>query len=576
MLRLNRLQRKVINTILVMVVVPMLVAGYLASEWVSRNFEDRLQRWIEESAHVGETWLQAYQSDSVMLGGVLADDPEFVAALRRGDLTALRQPVARIAKELGISFLQVYTVDQDLVYSSMPIRMQALWEPGQAQAVMKVAGKQQNLLAAVGITSLPRKGKPSHYLVLGGLLNQDFMNELNQLTGLKNRLYYREGSRYFDVFTETGRVKELKNLPKAAMHRLQKERKPYYSTSAENDSYRGQYTPVVDSEGRVEAILFSGIERRGFDEVITNQLLLFVSITLVGALISVLVGTFLSRLVVRPVEHLRNGVMQLSAQNFNASVPVMSNDEVGDLARAFNAMAVRLREARDEAQQNFRKDKLASLGELSASLAHEIRNPIGVINTSVALLDKADTAEKKAELRRMIREESARVGSLVQDFLQLSRYRQPDFANIDPVIPLERALATALAGRDNIQADKDYQHGTVQISADSGLLQQAWGNIFTNAMQAMGEEGGRLRIETRGTQGKVSLAVEDSGPGIPPDILPRLFEPFFTTKEQGTGLGLSIANTLIEANGGRLEVESGKAGGARFVMWFPAKESEQP
>jgi signal transduction histidine kinase len=574
LLQLNRLQRKVINTVALMVVVPMLVAGYLASEWVSRNFEERLQRWIEDSAHVGETWLQAYQSDSVMLGAVLADDPGFVTALQSGDRNALGQPVARIAKELGISFLQVYTVDQQLVYSSMPIRMQALWEPGQAQAVMKIAEKKQNLLAAVGITPVPRKGKPQHYLVLGGLLNQDFINELNQLTGLKNRLYYREGTHFYDVFTDAGRVSELKELPKEAMRRLQKDRKPYYSTSAEDNRYRGQYTPVVDSEGRVEAILFSGIERRGFEEVLTNRLLLFISIALLGVLITILVGIFLSRLVVRPVEHLRNGVMQLSAQNFNASVPVMSDDEVGDLARAFNAMAVRLREARDEEQQNFRKDKLASLGELSASLAHEIRNPIGVINTSAALLEKADTPEKKTELTRMIREESARVGSLVQDFLQLSRYRQPDFAPIDPAAPLERALATAVAGRDNIRVDKDYQHDSVKISADSGLLHQAWGNIFTNAIQAMGEQG-VLKLESRLEHGMVALSVTDSGPGIPPDIMPRLFEPFFTTKDQGTGLGLSIANTLIEANGGRLEVESPEQGGARFVMWFPVQETEQ-
>jgi signal transduction histidine kinase len=570
---LNRLQRKVVNTILVMVVVPMLVAGILAAEWVSTNFENRLQRWIEDSARVGEIWLRAYQNDSVMLGGVLADDPDFIDALDRGDMAALRQPVARIAKELNINFLQVYTTQQMLVYSSMPIQLQALWEIGQAQAVMKVVEKKTNLLAAVGITPVPRVGKPRYYLVLGGLLNKDFMSELNQLTGLRTRLYYREGARYYDIFTQPGKVMELKELPKDAMAQLQKQKKPYYSTEAEDGRYRGQYTPVVDSKGRVEAILFSGLERRGFEELITNRVLLFISIMLLGVLISVLVGVFLSRLVVRPVEHLRNGVMQLSAQNFNASVPIMGDDEVGDLARAFNAMAVRLRQARDEQQQRFRKDKLASLGELSASLAHEIRNPIGVINTSAALLEKADDPEKRAELVRMIREESARVGSLVQDFLQLSRNRQPSFATIDPAAPMERALASALAGRENIQVEKSLRHDQRRINADAGLLQQAWGNILNNALQAMGDEGGTLRIESRIVDDHlVELAVEDSGPGIAPDIMPRLFEPFFTTKEQGTGLGLSIANTLIEANAGRLEVQNPQQGGARFAMTFPVQE----
>jgi len=576
LLPLNRLQRKVVNTILVMVVVPMLVAGMLASEWVSSNFEERLQRWIEDSAPAGQTWLRAYQSDAVMLGRVLADDPDFVHALDRGgNMGTMKQPVARIAKELNVSILQVYTAQQHLLYTSMPIRMNVLWELGQTQAVMKVVQKKKDLLAAVGITPVPRQGKPRYYLVLGGLLNNDFINELNQLTGLTSRLYYREGARFFDVFTQPGKVMELKELSKEAMQRMVKNKKPYYSQRAEGNHFRGVYTPVADSEGRVEAILFSGLERRGFEELLTNRLLLFASITLLGVAISIAVGVFLSRLVVRPVELLRNGVMQLSAQNFNAAVPVISDDEVGDLAKAFNAMALRLRDARDEQQQLFQKDKLVALGELSAALAHEIRNPIGVINASAALLDKpGQTPEKQAELTRMIREESARVSHLVQDFLQISRFRKPSFVSIDPAIPMERALATSLADRENVQVEKSLRHEGARILADPGLLQQAWGNIFTNAIQAMGDNGGTLYIESHLEHGMVSLAVEDSGPGIPPDIMPRLFEPFFTTKDQGTGLGLSIANTLADANGGRLEVQAPEYSGARFAMWFPVQEEQ--
>jgi signal transduction histidine kinase len=576
LLTFNRLQRKVVNIILVMVVVPMLAAGFLASEWVSSNFEGRLQQWIEDSAPAGQTWLRAYQNDAVMLGRVLSDDPDFVAALDRGDMGTLKQPVARIANELGINFMQVYTPQQLLLYSSMPIRMQELWEPGQTQAVLKVAKKNKSQLAAVGITPIPRQGKPRYYVVFGGLLNNDFISELDQLTGLKSRLYYREGARYFDVLSHPGKVVELKNLSKETMRQLQKNRKPFYSLKAEDGHYRGVYTPVVDSGGRVEAILFSGLERHGFEELLTNRVLLFVSITLLGVAIGVLVGALLSRIVVQPVEHLRNGVMQLAAQNFNASVPISSNDEVGDLAKAFNAMAVRLREARDEQQQMFQRDKLAALGELSASLAHEIRNPIGVINTSAALLDKPDQSpDKRTELTRMIREESARVASLVQDFLHLSRFHPPTFALVDPAAPMERALATAIAGRSNVRVEKSLEHDGAQVNADAGLLQQAWGNIFTNAVQAMGEEGGTLRIQTRLANGQVALSVEDSGPGIPPEIMPRLFEPFFTTKDQGTGLGLSIANTLIETNGGHLEVQSPPHGGARFVMYFSQHEMVQ-
>ena len=574
LLSLGRLQRKVLLVISVIVIVPMLVAGWLAAEWVSISFEKRLEQWIIDAARANQNWLQAYQNDAVMLGRVLADDASFVTNVESSPEEAIPLPVRRISQELSINLVQLYTPEKKLVYSSIPVQVNALWERGQTEAVLKVVTRQQTMLAAVGITPIPRRGTPRYYLVLGSLLGQDFTDELAQLTGLKARLYYREGKKYYDLFSSPGKIIALEHLPRAALNRLEKSKKTYYSLEAENGQFRGLYTPIVDPTGRVEAIMFSGLERRGVQEVLTNRAALFLFISLLGVVIGGLAGLLLSRLVVRPLEYLRNGVMQLAGQNFNANVPITSDDELGDLAKAFNAMATRLREARDETAQRFQKDKLSAMGELSAALAHEIRNPIGIINTSAALLDKPDyTLEKKAELTRMIREESQRVASLVQDFLQLSRHRQPSFAIMDPVLPLERALELALAGSATVTVHRNFRHHDAKIQADAGLLQQAWSNIFTNALQAMSGREGIFWISSGVEDGRVYLSVEDNGPGIPAGIMPRLFEPFFTTKEQGTGLGLTIAYTLVEANGGRLEALPPEGNGARFVMRFPIHDA---
>ena len=576
-LPLGRLQRKVLLVVTVIVIVPMLAAGWLASEWVASSFEQRLERWIMDAARASQNWLQAYQNDADMLGRVLADDKAFVARLqRRPDEDSMPTPVRRIAQELGVHLFQVYTPDYKLIYSSIPIEMEALWESGQTEAVLKVVRKNKSMLAAVGITPVPHDGAPRFYLVLGSLLGQDFTNELAQFTGLKTRLYYREGHNYYDVFSNPDQAVALRSLTADALRHLEKDQKPYYSLMAENGQFRGLYTPIVDTTGRVEGIMFSGLERRGFHDVLTNRIVLFLLISLVGVVIGGLTGLLLSRLVLRPIEYLRDGVMQLSGQNFNASVPIQSADELGDLAKAFNAMAARLRAAHDEQAQRFRKDKLTAMGELSAALAHEIRNPIGVINTSSALLEKsAGDPKKTAELVRMIREESLRVSDLVQDFLQLSRHRQPAFAAIDPVQPMERALNTALAGKNNIAVSKQLDHDGAEIMADAGLLQQAWGNLFTNSLQAMAGRKGELRLSARVDGDHVQLSVEDSGSGIAAEIMPRLFEPFFTTKEEGTGLGLTIANTLVEANGGRLEAQLPEKKGARFAMRFPVYKRAQ-
>lgn len=570
-LNIGRLRRKVLIAVSVIVLVPMLGAGWLAAEWVSSSFERRLQTWISDAARANQSWLEAYQNDAVMLGRVLADDAAYLRRLRRDPEDAMPAPVRRIGQELGVNLLQVYTPDLRLLYSSIPLEMASLWEPGQSEAVLKVVRKNKSMLAAVGITPIPRRGKPEYYLVLGSLLGEDFAKELTQLTGMTALLYYREGRQYYNVFTGTDKPQPLDGLDPAAMKRLEQQKKSYYSVSAEGGHYRGLYTPIVDSTGRVEAIMFAGLERRGVQEVLTNQAAMFLAIALLGIGIGALTGVLVSRLVLRPLGYLHEGVMQLANQNFDATVPIQSDDELGDLAQAFNAMAARLRTARDEQAQRFRKDKLAAMGELSAALAHEIRNPLGIISASAAMLEKhRDDAEKSAQLLRMIREESGRVSGLVQDFLQLSRHRLPVFERVDPAGPLERALELAVASRPDVRIAKDFSHGSARVRADASLLQQAWGNIIHNALQAMEGQGApTLRLSSSVRNGEVLVTLEDSGPGIPPDILPRLFEPFFTTKNAGTGLGLTIAYTLVDANGGRLEVLSPQQGGARFGMRLP-------
>jgi signal transduction histidine kinase len=275
------------------------------------------------------------------------------------------------------------------------------------------------------------------------------------------------------------------------------------------------------------------------------------------------------------VESLRHGVMKLAAQDFRASIPVTSHDELGELAQSFNAMAQRLREARDEQRREFQRDKIAALGELSLAMAHEIRNPIGVIKTASRLMESSQDPARRAELRRMIHEESQRLDHLLNDFQQLARHRRPEFADIDPLEPLNAALQVLLAGRDNIEVVRKTGHHDRQVRADRELLRQAWINLVRNALDAMGEGPGRLVVRTSVDDNTLSVSLQDSGPGISRELMTRLFEPFFTTKEHGSGLGLTIASTLAEASGAYLELVPEVKTGACIAMRFPVAGGEE-
>lgn len=573
---LGRLQAKLVFVLLAIVVFPMLGAGFVASRWVSASFERRIQSWIEEGARANRLLLQAQRNDALTLGRALAEDPEFVAELRKGHNPGIGQPLGQIAKDLGITFFQVFDSRQRPIYSIPPVTHVVSWRPGESKTLLRAVTGGREVLASVGITPIPVEGAPEFYLVLGTLLDRSFLKEMGKLTGLQVRLYQQKNREFFDTLATPGESPPL-HLSGDGIEALLSEKTSFYDPEAERGRYRGVYTPILDSSDQVVAIFFSGFRRAGAQEVLTNRAALFALISAMGLFIGGGAGLLLSRFTVRPVEQLNRGIARLAGQDFTALVPETSNDELGDLAKAFNAMAQRLREARDNERREFQRNKLTAMGELSASLAHEIRNPIGVIKTSSALLAKRElSADQRENLIRMIEQESERINNLVEDFLKFSRPRMPSFEAVDPTAPLEQALAVVMAGHMGIHVVRRYGHEAARVRADRELLRQIWSNLLTNAAEAMGPNGGHIVLESEKRDGRVRLSLEDSGTGIAPDVLPRVFEPFFTTKPEGTGLGLYIAHALAEANGGTLEARSGQGSGAVFVLSFPVVEEPTP
>jgi signal transduction histidine kinase len=247
-----------------------------------------------------------------------------------------------------------------------------------------------------------------------------------------------------------------------------------------------------------------------------------------------------------------------------------------DLAEQLAETNLQLERAQAEAR---RSERLAALGQLSAGLAHEIRNPLGVIKGSAEMLtQKLEKSEElPRELAGYILTEVNRLSVLVTQFLNFARPLHADLHPANLTVLLDRVLkyvADHWTGQP-VQVERHYATNLPPVPLDESLLEQALLNLVQNAYEAMDERGGTLRVglcpALQNIPG-VELRLSDTGPGVPDALREEIFNPFVTTKKTGVGLGLSIVSKIIDGHHGSIRVENGPHGGACFTLFFPAEE----
>jgi signal transduction histidine kinase len=225
-----------------------------------------------------------------------------------------------------------------------------------------------------------------------------------------------------------------------------------------------------------------------------------------------------------------------------------------------------------------RSERLAALGQMSAGLAHEIRNPLGVIRGSAEMLNQKlqQSNPLASELAGYILSETNRLSALVARFLDFARPMSLELAPGDLVEVMDRALDAVRAQRpeSKVKVDREYAEGLPQVPMDEQLCEQIFVNLALNAYDAMEVEGGVLRVtiapELQAGGEGVEVTFLDDGPGISPDLRQQIFNPFFTTKKSGVGLGLAIVSKIVDEHHGSIHVESKPGQGACFRVFFPA------
>jgi signal transduction histidine kinase len=317
----------------------------------------------------------------------------------------------------------------------------------------------------------------------------------------------------------------------------------------------------------------------------------------------ILLGYRLSQSIARPILKLRAMAQKVATGNLDQSSGLRREDEIGELAQAFDIMTANLQARTAEAQrlyaeavernrqlaeayerlraaqlQLIHSEKLAAVGQLAAGIVHDVKNPLGVIKgMAEEMLEDVASGSGQADALATIRENAGRANTIVTDLLTFARQSTPAMEERDLRETVDGAvrLTGFLARKARVEVQRNLPSAPAMTVFDPQQIQQVLINLIQNAVQAM-PDGGKLHVGVASADDHVTLTVRDTGVGIPPENLPRIFEPFFTTKPegQGTGMGLATSYGIVSRHHGSIDVDSQVGRGTVFTLRLPRRQPE--
>jgi two-component system, NtrC family, nitrogen regulation sensor histidine kinase NtrY len=445
---------------------------------------------------------------------------------------------------------------------------------------------------ALGLMSVSpvRVGDKNLYVLGGERLGKDFLGSLVLPGGMRALLYMNLDPTFqpTNLVDETGVVSEAERLSPFIDQQRQQPGKRTFKISwtpdpASTESFHA--LPLLGRQSDLLGVLFIGSSQREVVLLERRILLLAIAVAAMGLFFGILLSWWGAARVTRPVRQLAEGAREVSAGNWSARVNVRGRNEIGQLALAFNRMTEQLTEQRERLVQ---AERVAAWRELARRLAHELKNPLFPLQTTVENLQRAreHSPEQFDEVFResttILLSEIENLKNIVTRFSDFARMPQPELGPVNlnevvrGVVKLFEAQFGAV-GRPPITSELHLEEDLPVIQADAPLLRRALENLILNAMDAM-PGGGVLMLRTTHEEGSpdVDLEISDTGSGLTPEECERLFTPYYTTKQHGTGLGLAIVQAIVSDHGGRISVESETGVGTSFRIHLPGKPPLRP
>jgi signal transduction histidine kinase len=567
------LQARLLLAFLLVGLVPMFFAAELASQVVTRAFENNLKTWLNETATYFVGNIADSQQQATSIAHALAQQPELLTRLADSG-GALPPLVSDIMAGAGFRILVLLDEQGRVVYGSVPVHDYRRIRLGRGIVLYDMALEQGRRIMVAGAQPFQDGGR-QYQVVLGSWLNDDFFGRLDTIASFNFRLYDVTADGIHELFRSQNAGGN--GLEPRIAQELQQQDQGVFDR-APSGAYTGIYLPLRDEVGQLQGVVFSGLRTHRWVSGWVTRGNIFLVIFVTGTTLSLLVGWYVSRRLARPLRSLASGVRAITAGDYRSRVEVRGNDEVAELAESFNGMAQRLEQLHELESQLRRRQRLAALGQAAAGIAHEVRNPLGIIRTSAELIRKHQhLQDNDAVLLENVISETRRIDQLITDFLV---YVKPVALTALPLRTSEviarvvRFCEPELARR-RVTVEVRDEAPEASIEGDADALYQAALNVVLNAVDAM-PGGGRLRISQRSDGQSLRLLFSDNGPGIPESVRERVFDPFFTTKTQGTGLGLAKVMSVMEGHRGSVECRNAPGGGAEFEFILPLARRTAP